>query len=83
MVSSPVAVEAAVRQVVGNDRSSGQLAADEYRGEVHVTNSIGKIFVVLFIVAVVASNVTGEIAPLVILAAVAFTLLCVHQELRR
>jgi hypothetical protein len=33
--------------------------------------------------AVVAGNVTGEVAPVVILACVAFTVLCVHQGLRR
>ncbi len=48
-----------------------------------MTSSIGKIFIALFVVAVIAGNVAGDIAPLAILACVALALLCVHQGLRR
>ncbi len=48
-----------------------------------MTSSLGKMFFTLFVVGVIAGNVTGDVAPLAILAAVAFALLCVHQGLRR
>ncbi len=48
-----------------------------------MTSSIGRIFVALFVVGVIAGNVTGDVAPLAILACVAFALLCVSQGLRR
>jgi hypothetical protein len=48
-----------------------------------MTSSLGRMFVTLFVVAVIAGNVTGDIAPLAILACVAFTLLCVSRGLRR
>jgi hypothetical protein len=48
-----------------------------------MTSSFGKIFTILFVVAVVAGNVTGDVAPMAVLAAVAFALLCVGQGLHR
>lgn len=51
--------------------------------ETNMTASPGKILAVLFVVAVLTSNVTGGIAPMVVLAGVAFALLCVSQGLHR
>jgi hypothetical protein len=48
-----------------------------------VTSSFGKICVAFFVVAVIASNVTDDIAPVAILACVAFAAFCVSQSLRR
>lgn len=48
-----------------------------------MTSSLHKMFVTLFVVGVIAGNVTDDVAPVAILACVAFALLCVHQGLRR
>ena len=45
--------------------------------------SFSKICVALFVVAVIAGNVTDEVAPLAILACVGFAVFCVSQGLRR
>ncbi len=48
-----------------------------------MTSPLGRLFVALFAVAVIAGNVTDEVAPLAILACVAFAVFCVSQGLRR
>ncbi len=48
-----------------------------------MTRPLRKMFVALFVVAVIAGNVTNEVAPLAIMACVAFALLSVNRGLRR
>jgi hypothetical protein len=58
----------------------GRLIADfknQFQGSAPLTLCVGRILVVLFIVGVVTSNVTGKIVPLAVLVPVAFITLCV------